>query len=273
MPVRPRLAVHKFSSCDGCQLSLLNLGEALLELTGLVDIVHFAEAGPLADACPVDVALIEGSVSTQHDVARIKRIREQSRVLVAVGACATAGGLQALRNFADAEAWARAVYPHPEYLDMLSTATGIAEHVKVDFELWGCPANSKQVLSLLRDLLFGVRPVVEQQPVCMECKRAGYVCTLVARGGPCMGPVTRAGCGALCPSFNRSCYACYGPAEQVNLRSFGNCMQGLGLLTEDVMRRFRGINGAAPKFQVALTDLEAGGRAATGSPDGGCRGD
>lgn len=270
MNARTKLAVHKFSSCDGCQLALLNLGESLLDLPALVDIVHFAEAGPIAEAGPVDVALIEGSVSTKHDVERIQRIRAHSRILVTIGACATAGGPQALRNFADAEAWAQAIYPNPEYLDTLSTATGIAEHVKVDFELWGCPVNSRQVLTLLRDLLFGVKPAVEQQPLCMECKRRGHVCTLVARGDPCMGPVTRGGCGALCPSFKRACYACYGPAEHVNVRSFGRCMQGLGLLSEDVVRRFRGITGAAPKFQVALTDLEAGGRAATDSPDGGC---
>ena len=268
---RPKIAVHKFSSCDGCQLSLLNLGELLLDLPGLIDIVHFAEAGPVAGSDPVDVAFVEGSVSTQHDVERIQHVREQSRILVTIGACATAGGLQALRNFADAEAWAQAIYPHPEYLDTLSTASGIADHVKVDFELWGCPVNSRQVLTLLRDLLFGVKPVIDQQPLCMECKRSGHVCILVARGDPCMGPVTRGGCGALCPSFNRACYACYGPAEHVNARSFGHCMRGLGFLSEDVVRRFRGITSAAAKFQVTLTDLEAGGRAATDSRDGGCR--
>jgi coenzyme F420-reducing hydrogenase gamma subunit len=268
---RPTLAVHKFSSCDGCQLALLNLGEALLELPQLLDIVHFAEAGPLGEDQVVDVALVEGSISTARDLERIQRIRANSRFLITIGACATAGGLQALRNLADAAAWTRAVYASPEYLDSLDSATAVAQHVKVDLELWGCPVNSRQVLAALRDLLFGVRPAPERQPLCMECKRRGVVCTLVARGEPCMGPVTRAGCGALCPSFGRACYACYGPSEQVNGAALGRRLEGLGLLPDEVVRRFRGINSAAPAFRQTVEQLR--GAAAGEQAKGGCSGE
>ncbi len=264
---RPTLAVHKFSSCDGCQLALLNLGEPLLDLPGLLDIVHFAEAGPVAEDQPADIALVEGSISTALDLERIRRIRANSRFLITIGACATAGGLQALRNLADAKAWAQAVYAQPEYLDSLDTATAIAQHVKVDLELWGCPVNSRQVLGALRDLLFGVRPAQEQQPVCMSCKRRGLVCTLVAGGAPCLGPVTRGGCGALCPSFGRACYACYGPAEQVNGMALGQRLIGLGLLPADVVRGFRGITSAAPAFQAAQFQFDG---AAAPVRQGGC---
>jgi sulfhydrogenase subunit delta len=248
---RPRLAVHKFSSCDGCQLAFLNAGEALIALSELVDIVHFVEAGPVAPEARVDIAFVEGSIATPEDLERIKCIRDNSRYLITIGACAAAGGIQALRNLADGQAWIDAVYASPQYIDALATSTPIADHVKVDLELWGCPVNTHQVLAAVRALLFGVVPVVSRDSVCLECKRAGNVCVLVAKGMPCMGPVTQTGCGALCPSFGRDCYACYGPAENVNTRSLSRRFAGLGLLPEAVARRFLTVNAAAPVFVQA----------------------
>jgi coenzyme F420-reducing hydrogenase gamma subunit len=253
---KPKLAVHKFSSCDGCQLALLNLGEPLLQLPELVDIVHFAEAGPSAPDEPVDISLVEGSVSTPEDISRIEQIRENSKLLVTIGACATTGGLQALANFDDRDAWMSAVYPKPELIDTLSTSDPISRHIKVDFEIQGCPVNSTQVLSALRDLLSGVTPRPEQHSVCMECKRKGLICTLVSKGEPCMGPVTLAGCGALCPAAGRGCYGCYGPAEQVNDSSLSNQFQQLGLDAQGVMRRFRFIANSAPAYKSASERLQ-----------------
>ena len=215
--------------------------------------MHFAEAGALAPDSAVDIAFIEGSVSTPDDIERLQGIRAQSRYLITIGACATSGGLQALRNLADAGAWTRAVYAHPQYIRSLDTATAIAGHVKVDLELWGCPVNARQVLAAVRALLFGVPPVEENDKVCLECKRRNSVCVLVAHGTPCMGPVTRTGCGALCPSFGRDCYACYGPAENPNAESLARRFTGLGLLPEDIVRRFMFIHSAAPVFrEVAM---------------------
>lgn len=248
---KPKIAVHKFSSCDGCQLAFINLGETLLELPKLVDIVHFAEAGPVNEDEPVDVALVEGSVNTEHDLERIQRVRSNSQYLITIGACATSGGLQALRNMANANAWESAIYAKPESLDSLPTATPISDHVKVDLALWGCPVSSKQVLSALRDLLFGVKPGEEKRPLCMECKRQGNVCSLVTQNTHCMGPVTHAGCGALCPSVGRACYACFGPSEQVNAQALGNRFEGFGLLPNEVAQRFHFINNNAPSFKAA----------------------
>jgi len=248
---KPRVAVHKFASCDGCQLAFLNAGEALLTLTELVDLVHFAEAGPLAPDTEVDIAFVEGSISTSADLERIQKIRDNSHYLITLGACATTGGLQALRNLADGDEWVEAIYAQPEYISSLKTATPIKQHVPVDLELWGCPVNGQQVLAAVRTLLFGVAPVVPGDKLCLECKRQHAVCVMVAKGEPCMGPVTRTGCGALCPRFGRACYACFGPAENVNTEAMGRRLEGLGLLPEAIARRFLFITNGAEEFNVA----------------------
>jgi len=256
MATKPRVAVHKFSSCDGCQLAFLNLGENLLKLAQLVDIVHFAEAGPVDEDTPVDIAFIEGSIATPHDQQRIERIRANSRYLISIGACATSGGIQALRNMADAKMWVAEIYAQPEYIHSLDTSTAISKHVKIDFELWGCPVNGRQVTQVVRSLLFSAVPEVLNEKVCQECKRRQNVCVLVAKGEPCMGPVTRTGCGAICPSMGRACYTCYGPAENTNARSLCQRIEGLGLLKDEAARRFLFINSGANEFHIA--GLECG---------------
>lgn len=246
-----RVAVHKFASCDGCQLAFLNAGEDLMCLAQLVDIVHFAEAGPLAPDAPVDIAFVEGSITTPEDAQRIRRIRANSGYLITIGACATAGGLQALRNLADGARWLGEIYAQPEYISSLSTSTAISDHVPVDFELWGCPVSMRQVMATIRALLFGVAPVDDADKVCMECKRSLAVCVLVSRGEPCLGPVTRTGCGALCPRFGRDCYGCFGPAETINTDALGYRFEGLGLMPEQIAQRFLFINNGAPSFRDA----------------------
>lgn len=248
---KPRVAVHKFSSCDGCQLALLDLGEDLLTLAARVELVHFAEAGPFDPDADVDVAFVEGSVSTPEDLERIQHIRRHSRLLIPIGACATAGGIQALRNNADAAAWAAQIYAHPEALSSLARSTPISSHVKVDFELWGCPVSSQQMLAAVNSLLLGVAPRDSADKVCVECKRQGNPCVMVTRGVPCMGPVTRAGCGALCPSLGRDCYGCYGPAENANTDALAAQFSLLGLAPQAIMQRFQSINSQAPVFLAA----------------------
>lgn len=230
---------------------MLNLGEPLLTLAELVDIVHFAEAGPVEPDAEIDIAFVEGSVTTPDEKERIQRVRANSRYLITIGACATAGGLQALRNNANASEWMAAVYPSPEFIETLETSTAIAEHVRVDFELWGCPINSDQILSVIRALLFGVMPVKDHDSLCMECKRQGNVCMLVTQQKPCMGPVTQTGCGALCPSFGRDCYGCYGPKENTNTDSLSQRFQGFGLMPKEIARKFLLINNHAPAFAEA----------------------
>jgi len=245
---KPRVAVHKFSSCDGCQLALLNMGESLLELSQLVDIKHFAEAGPLDEEIKVDIAFIEGSVSTSHDINRLKKIRDNSTYLITIGACATSGGIQALRNMANTNEWIADIYANPSVIDSLDNSTPIKNHVNVDLEIWGCPINQRQILTAIRSLLFAVLPIEEHDKVCMECKRQQTVCVMVTKNEPCMGPVTRTGCGALCPHIGRACYACYGPAENPNTRALANRLHGIGLAKDEVARRFLFINSDTEQF-------------------------
>lgn len=255
MNEKPKVAVHKFTSCDGCQLAFLNLGESLLELMELVDIQHFAEAGPVDPGAEVDIAFVEGSISTAHERERIRAIRENSRFVIALGACATAGGLQALRNLAaDGDQWLGEIYTNPEHIDSLATSTALGDHIRIDLELWGCPVSGRQVLGAVRSLLFGTLPAPEHDKVCMECKRNQTVCVMVARGIPCMGPVTLTGCGAICPRFGRDCYACFGPAENSNTTALANRLAGLGLVPDEIARRFHFINNSAPVFLAAGKD-------------------
>jgi len=247
---KPVVAVHKFSSCDGCQLAFLNLGEQLLTLFDLVDVRHFVEAGLIDTDAEFTISFIEGSVSTADEQERIGEIRARSKYLVTIGACATSGGIQALRNLAAAAEWTSAVYASPQYIDSLDRVTPIREHVKVDLELWGCPVTGRQVIDAVRALLFGVLPAKDHDKVCMACKRAQAVCVLVTGSSACMGPVTQSGCGALCPRFGRDCYGCYGPGENPNTDSLGRRFAGLGLVPEQVAHRFLTFNNAAPAFNA-----------------------
>ena len=255
---KPRVAVHKFSSCDGCQLAFLNLGEDLLTLAGRVDLVHFAEAGPLDPDTDVDVAFVEGSVSTPEDLERIQHIRAHSHMLIAIGACATAGGIQGLRNHANGREWVAQIYSHPEAIASLEHSTPISSHVKVDFELWGCPVSGPQMLAVVNALLLGAAPRDNADKVCTECKRQGYPCVMVSHGVACMGPVTRAGCNALCPSLGRDCYGCYGPAENANTDALATQFGHLGLTSVAIVQRFQSINSQAPVFLAAAGKVRTG---------------
>ena len=256
MAGKPKLAVFKFASCDGCQLSLLDCEDELLPVAGAVDIAYFLEARTQETSGPYDVGLVEGSVTTQHDAERIKEIRKQCRLLVTIGACATSGGIQALRNWAHVDEFVRHVYAHPEYIHTLETSTAIADHVVVDFELRGCPINKSQLLDLVSSLLRGAKPTVPTHSVCIECKRRQTVCLAVARGIACMGPVTQAGCGAICPAFNRACFGCYGPQERSNPLSLTKHYARQGIDPGHLVRVARNFNGYAPEFREASNALE-----------------
>ena len=249
LSTKPKLAVWKFSSCDGCQLSLLSCEDELLTLVGQVDIAYFLEASRATVEGPYDLSLVEGSITTEQDAERIHRVRRVSKRLVTIGACATAGGIQGLRNFTDVEDLLTVVYPTPEYISTLEHSTPISAHVPVDFELHGCPVNKYQLLEVVRAALGDRRPNVPSSSVCLECKRRGNVCVVVAHGTPCLGPVTHAGCGALCPSYNRGCYGCFGPMESPNTASLTTWLRKLDVDDVDLVRLYRTFNASAPEFQ------------------------
>ena len=252
---KPKLAVWKFASCDGCQLSLLDLEDDLLALAGAVELAEFREATSSVVDGPYDLSLVEGSITTAHDAERIQEVRRASKALVTIGACATAGGIQALRNFADVNDFVNAVYATPSYISTLETSTPIAAHVHVDFELHGCPINKLQLVEVVTAFLHGRKPGIPSTSVCTECKRRGIVCVSVAHGTPCLGPVTHAGCGALCPAYNRGCFGCYGPMETPNTAALIPLLRGQGLTELGVERVFQTFNANAEGFrQVAHPD-------------------
>jgi len=255
MNSRPSVAVYKFSSCDGCQLQLLNMEDEILDMARAVDIAYFLEATSEMRPGPYDVALVEGSVTTSHEIERIKKIRRDARLVVALGTCATAGGIQALRNVADSAEYADYVYPHPEYLDYLETVTPISNYIRVDLELWGCPVNKYQVLEVISALLQNRHPNLPPYSVCLECKQRTTVCVLVAQGVPCLGPVTQAGCGGVCPSVGRGCYGCFGPVVQGNFDSLMPLLKSVERYPGETRRLLSHVSNYAPAFHEAAEAL------------------
>jgi len=247
---RPTLAVWKFASCDGCQLTLLNCEDELIAIAGAVRIAYFPEATRAVVDGPYTVSLVEGSITTPHDAERIHDIREQSDLLITIGACATSGGIQALRNFADVTAYRSIVYAHPEYLKTLDRSTPISAHVNVDLELRGCPIDKGQLVEVLAAAVQGRKPRIPTYSVCVECKRRGNVCVAVAGGAPCLGPVTQAGCGALCPSFARGCYGCFGPQDSANAPGMTDRLVVQGMSDADIVRVYRTFNAGAEAFRA-----------------------
>jgi sulfhydrogenase subunit delta len=246
---KPRLAVFKFASCDGCQLSLLDAEDELLPIAGAVDIAHFPEASRRMLRGPYDVGLVEGSITTPHDAERVREIRKQCKVLITIGACATAGGIQALRNWADVKEFTRAVYPSPEFISTLDRSMPVGSYVRVDLELRGCPISKHQLLEVLNAFLNGRKPVLPTHSVCIECKMRGTPCVMVGQGMACLGPVTQAGCGAICPAYMRGCYGCFGPMESPNAAALSEQFGRLGLNREDIKMMYRTFNAYAEAFR------------------------
>ena len=246
---KPKLAVWKFASCDGCQLSLLDCEDELLAVAGEVEIANFPEASRAIVKGPYDLSLVEGSITTPHDAERIHRVRRASKFLVTIGACATAGGIQALRNFKDVNEFISIVYATPKYIETLNKSTPISDHVHVDFELRGCPINKYQLVEVVSAYLHGRKPNTPAHSVCVECKQRGTVCVMVARGTPCLGPVTHAGCGAICPAYARGCYGCFGPKETPNTSALSARWSQLGANENEIMRTFRSFNAYAEAFR------------------------
>ena len=250
---KPRLGVFKFASCDGCQLSLLDCEDELLTVAGRLEIAYFLEATRRPLEGEFDVALVEGSISTSGQEEEIRDIRKRSRFLITLGACASNGGIQGLRNFGslNVDRALAIVYASPQYVETLAHSRPASDYVPVNLELPGCPINKNQLLGVLSQMLAGSRPRVPNHALCLDCKRQHLVCILVTQGAPCMGPLTSTGCGVLCPSYDRPCYSCFGPDVQPNTAALARRFEQLGLEPEAIRRLFHAFYANAPVFQEA----------------------
>lgn len=255
---KPSLAVWKFASCDGCQLSILDLEDELLEIAGALEIAFFLEASRRRSPGPYDLSLVEGSITTPHDAQRIYEIRKESKVLVTIGACATSGGIQALRNFADVAEYASMVYASPQYLSTLKNSDPIKNYVDVDYELHGCPISKKVLLEFIAAVLTGKSPRLPSGAVCTECKAAGYPCLSVVKDQPCLGPITRSGCEALCISYDRPCFGCFGPKEAANVENLSKIYQDKSCHDEELIRLYRTFHAGAGPLAAESMRLKEG---------------
>ncbi len=236
--MKPRVAFFDFTSCEGCQLDVLNLDAGpLLDLLAGVDIVNFREAMTERDE-NYDIAFIEGSISREREIPRLEKIRQQAKVLVAHGACACIGGVNCLKNHLPMDEALRIVYGEAAKNYDTMPARPISAVVKVDAYVRGCPPVNAELMRVVKALLLGKKPDVMNYPVCVECKMAGNICTF-ERGKTCLGPVTRAGCSALCVTAGRHCWGCRGLVDDPNITSEKEVLQKYGLSLDQALEKFK----------------------------------
>ncbi len=243
---KPRISFHDFTCCEGCQLQVLNCEDELLDILGAVDIVQFREAIDDREwAC--DIAFVEGAFSRECDRARLEKIRANATYVVALGACATTGGLNVLKNYKGVEESMKTVYGKDYKQYETCEVQAIHDVIKVDFKVHGCPIPKQEFLEVVKSLLAGRKPQIPDYPVCVECKLRENVC-LYHKGQYCMGVVARAGCNAWCPSYGGRCYACRGLISDPNNGGAKDVLDEFGLTMEQIMTEFRLFNGV---YEVA----------------------
>jgi sulfhydrogenase subunit delta len=245
--MKPKVAFFDFAGCEGDQLQVVNLEEQLLDLLGQVEVVSFREA-MTEHSDEYDIAFVEGSITRPSDEARLKQIRENAKLLVAIGACATIGGINALKNSQDLEEVKRYVYgKDAKHFDTYATRP-VDAVVKVDAYVHGCPIDRREFLEVVKALLMGRKPELPNYPVCVECKKAENVCVF-EKGQFCMGPVTRAGCGAACVTQGSICWGCRGFVDDPNTDAAKEVLEKYGLNLKDVMNKFRLYTGCSEMAQ------------------------
>ncbi len=242
---KPRLGIFSLTGCAGDQLQILNMEDQLLDLVSRFVIVDFQEGSSYKEPGPVDIAFVEGTVSTEHDLVKLREIRGRSKLLIAFGNCAIHGCIQAMRNKdSSLEEKLKDVYGvEPGYFDALESKP-ISEYIKVDLEIPGCPVEKTETLKAVTSLLHGDLPQRFTYPVCVECKLNEYPCVVIEEGKPCLGPVIKAGCGARCPGLGLDCIGCRGPVEGAgNFAAEYQMLLDLGYDEKDIIDRLKLFSG------------------------------
>jgi sulfhydrogenase subunit delta len=231
---KPKIAIFDFACCEGCQLQIVNLEEGILDLLGVADVVEWRE-GMSEKSDEYDIAIIEGSITRAEDEERLKKIRERAKILIAIGACATTGGVNKLKNNFDLNEVKECVYGKDASKPHLNTALTKAVHevVKVDFKVHGCPMHRSEFIYAVKSFLQGKQPETPEYPVCVECKANGNPC-LWDYGQICLGPITRAGCEARCPTNGFRCFGCRGYIDNPNVEAAKDVIQKHNLNVEDL---------------------------------------
>jgi sulfhydrogenase subunit delta len=246
---KPRVGLFDFACCEGCQLQIVNMEEEILSLLSVVDPVVWREA--MSDQSDeYDIAIVEGSITRARDEEALRRIRERAKIVIALGACATIGGVNKLKNNFDLGEVRRAVYGAHAEMEHLDTAPvkAIHEVVKVDYQVHGCPIDAEELSHVIRSLLAGREPIVPDYPVCVECKMKENCCRYEF-GEVCLGPITRAGCGARCPSNGFWCFGCRGYVDKPNVQAAREVMAHYGKTLEDLRGRML-LFGSQQEFTV-----------------------
>ena len=214
---KPKVAIYDFTDCEGCEVALVALKEKILDLEKKVNIVNWRLAQENNKSGPFDVTIIEGTPITQHEIDLLKDLRKESKVLIALGACACIAGIPGIISKKDRAKWYKKIYGS-KYKPKGVDALPLASYVKVDFMIHGCPADTDEIARILEELLSGKTPSYRGYSVCQDCKAAGNICRII-QGKPCLGPITQGGCKAICVSSGSPCYGCFGFREDANLKA------------------------------------------------------
>lgn len=233
---KPTVGIFSLTSCSGCQLEILNNEDILLDMANHIKIIHFPIVQENNNQGPYDISFVEGSITNNEQIEKIKHIREKSKFLVAIGACAVNGGVQSIRRFMEQKEADKIVYKDNPPVESIEPAS-IDKHVKVDYNIRGCPINKEEFVYVLKELLIGKTPKESIYPVCIECREKENEC-LLQNGKFCMGPITYGGCGALCPSDSMICNGCRGPIDDATMLSEIEQLEKDGIKDDELHRLF-----------------------------------
>lgn len=252
---RPNVAFFELTSCEGCQLQIVNNEATLVNFLSLVNVVNFREV-MTEKSDSFDIAFVEGSITRSDEVERLKLIRNRAKVLVAFGSCACFGGVNQLKNRFSDPAWVRAQTYGTFAIETNDQAKPIEAFVGVDLRIYGCPVKKEEVERIVTNIVIGRAVVHPKYPVCMECKANENIC-LFDLGEPCLGPVTRGGCDAWCPNSRAGCWGCRGPCDDANVEQMKEIMKRNGFSEETILDRLECFGGFAEHVAEIRRDLTA----------------
>jgi sulfhydrogenase subunit delta len=251
MKPKPTVGIYSLTSCEGCQVSILNLEENFLKLCSAADIRIFPLLKEKDYEGPVDIAVVEGTVVRTDEIEIIKKIRSNCKTLVALGTCATYGGIASIRDFTDKSRAMTCVYPDPLFLKSIHNVRGLDCYVKVDYALRGCPIVAEEFVRVMTDLVLGKTPVIHEEPVCVECKKNKNICFLL-KGEKCLGPVTYGDCNSICINEGRPCYGCRGPLKNANVDALMRLFRRHKIPFSDVKHSFTVFAGTSKRYNKGV---------------------